>query len=137
MKHKLIALTLALTALCWAQSSTPSAPSTPSQSTVPAEKGKCPCCDKATANTKDGHSCCANHEKHVTDGKEMSSCCGGKDATSCMAGKDKRSCCGNSCSKDKGAAACGKTCIQECKNGCCGKKTEKAAGECCHTETRS
>jgi len=137
MKHKLIALILALTVVSWAQTT----PSTPQQSSAPAEKGKCPCCDKmASADSKNAHASCDHHMKHTGDGKEMAgccsdkdkdakSCCAGSDAKSCMKGdKDKSACCGDSCGKDKTADKCcgGK----DCEKGCCSKKTEKAASSC-------
>jgi len=141
MKHKLIALILALTVVSWAQTATQTTPSTPQQSSAPAEKGKCPCCDKmASADTKDAHAFCDHHMKHTGDGKEMAgccsdkdkdakSCCGGSDAKSCMKGdKDKSACCGDSCGKDKTADKCcgGK----DCEKGCCSKKSENAASSC-------
>ncbi len=148
MKHKMIALILALTVVSWAQTPTQTTPSTLQPSTAPAEKTKCPCCDKmAAADTKEAHASCARHMKHSGDGKEMAGCCSGKDkdAKSCCAGddakscmksaKDKSACCGDSCGKDKAAASCcsGK----DCEKGCCSKKTEKAAGSCSRTGMHS
>ena len=148
MKHKLIALILALTVVSWAQTATQTTPSTPQQSTAPAEKTKCPCGDKmAAADTKDAHASCARHMKHSVDGKEMAGCCSGKDkdaksccagddAKSCMKGaKDKSACCGDSCGKDKAPEACcgGK----DCEKGCCSKKTEKAVGSCLRSGVHS
>jgi len=115
MKHKMIALILALTVMSWAQTTTQTSPTTPQQSTTPAEKGKCPCCDKmSTADAKEGPACCAHHADNGAAGKEVASCCtgegaksccGGKDAKSCMRnGKDKAACCSDC--KDKTAAAC-------------------------------
>jgi hypothetical protein len=144
MKHKMITLILALTVVSWAQTATQPTPSTPPQSSAPAEKAKCPCCDKmAAADTKDAHASCADHMKHMKhagDGKEMAGCCSGKDkdaksccagddAKSCMKGdKDKSACCGENAGKDKTAGACcgGK----DCGKGCCSKKTEKAVSSC-------
>lgn len=147
MKHKLIALILALTVASWAQTATQTAPSTPQQSSAPAEKGKCPCCDKMAADNKDAPACCADHMKHTSDGKEMAgccsgqgkgakSCCAGSDAKSCMKGnKDKSACCSDSCGKDKTAAACcgGK----DCEKGCCSKKSEKADSSCSRSSMHS
>lgn len=78
MKHKLIALILAFTAVSWAQTATPNSTPTPQQSTVPADAKACPCCDKAaSAEAKDGPACCAHHTMAATDGKEPA-CCAGK-----------------------------------------------------------
>jgi hypothetical protein len=156
MKFKMIALVLALTLMSWAQTATQTAPSAPQQSTVPAEKAKCPCCDKmANADTKDAPACCTHHDMRghtmdAKDSKEMASCCAGKGAKSgdckegmaCMKNdKDKAaaSCCkdacdkdGVSCGKDKTAASCcGNGCGQDGKKGCCSEKTEKSAKNCC------
>lgn len=149
MKHKMIALILALTVVSWAQTATQSAPAAPQQNTAPAEKGKCPCCDKmAAAGAKDAHACCAHHDHHSGDAKEMASCCSGKDAKSCcgadakscMRGDNgKAACCADCCGKDKTAAACcGGKCGKDCEKGCCASnKTEKAARYCCDREHRS
>ena len=147
MKHKMIALILALTVVSWAQTATQTTPSTPQQSAAPAEKEKCACCDKMSApNAKDAHACCAEHMKHTGDRKDMAACCSGKDkdAKSCCAGgetscmkwdKDKSACCGDSCGKDKTAATCcgGKN----CERGCCSKKAEKAASSCSRSSMHS
>jgi hypothetical protein len=145
MKYRMLALILALTVVSWAQTET--APSTTQQSTVPAEKAKCACCDKMGAgDMKDVESCCAHHDMKSRDGKdskEMASCCGGKDAKSCMKnGKDKTAaaCCKQGCSKgssgkDKTAiACCGSKCDRNAK-GCC-SKMEKSAKNCCEKESR-
>jgi hypothetical protein len=141
MKHKMIALILALTVVSWAQTVTQTTASTPQQSSAPAEKGKC--CDKMAADSKDAPASCADHMKHMKhggDGKEMAGCCSGKDkdaksccvgsdAKSCMKGdKDKSACCGESCGKDKTAATCCGS--KECEKGCCSKKSEKTASNC-------
>ncbi len=52
MRYKMFALMLALTVATWAQTSTQTTPATPQQSTVPAEKAKCACCDKMAAVTR-------------------------------------------------------------------------------------
>src|SRR5579859_2568042 len=129
MKFKMLALILALTVASWAQTSTPTPPSTPQQSTEPAAKAKS--CDKmATGDAKDAPACCAHHDMQSKDmqskdGKEMASCCAAKGSTadakggmSCMRnGKhENASCCGKdgcgkegcgteSCAKDKTASA--------------------------------
>lgn len=141
MKYKLIAVVLALTVMSWAQTATQTMPPTTDQSAAPAEKAKCPCCDKmAAADAKDSHSCCAHHDMKAGDMKagdmkDMASCCAGKDAKSCTKGdKDAAgtSCCGDKCSKEKMASCCGDKCSKDGK-GCCAssKKTEKTARNCC------
>src|ERR1039458_7309586 len=92
MRYKMFALILALTVATWAQTSTQTTPATPQQSTTPADKAKCGCCDKmAATDAKDAHACCARHDMKgdmkAADGKEMASCCAGKDAKS-SGGKD-------------------------------------------------
>jgi hypothetical protein len=150
MKPRVLALILALTVACWAQTATQNTPATPPQSTAPAEKAKCPCCDKmAASDTKDARACCAHHDHHSGDSKEMASCCSGKDAKSCCgdadakscikSDKDKAACCAD-CGKDKTAAACcGGNCGKEPQKGCCcaTNKTEKTARNCCAREHRS
>ena len=133
MKYKMIAAILALTVMGWAQTAAQTSPSTPQQSTAPAEKGKCSCCDKMSADkadAKDGHACCAHHDMKAGDDKEMASCCGGKDAKSCMKDdKTAASCCKESCGKDKTAAdCCDRANGKDCGKGCCAsKKAEKPA----------
>ena len=124
MKYKMAALILALTVAAWAQTT----PTTPHQSTVPADKAKCACCDKmAPTDTKDAHASCARNMKASADGKDMGSCCGGKDAKSCMKGD-----------KDKTASAqCGEKCSKQCEKGCCSKKNETTAKNCCASRLRS
>jgi hypothetical protein len=132
MKHKLLALILALTVVSWAQTATPTAPD--SQST---DKAKCGCCDKmASADMKDGKMSCMRHAaKH---GKDAASCCGGKD---CCAGKDAKACmkdakgasCCKDCGKDKMASAC---CGKDCKECTCSAKKEKTAKNCCEHAVR-
>jgi hypothetical protein len=135
-----------MTIVSWAQTATQSAPSTPEQSTVPADKAKCSCCDKTRpADAKDAPAYCAHHDMHKKDSKEMASCCAAKNAMSsskgamCCMRKGKHqavaSCCKedcskdgcnkDSCAKDKTASAC---CDGKDQKGCySGKKTEKAA----------
>lgn len=138
MKYKTLAAILALTVMCWAQTSTQAAPSTPQQSTVPADK-KCACCDKMTAtDAKDAHACCAHHDAQAKDSKEMASCCAGKDAKS--DGKDAMACMKND--KDKTAAAScgdcgsGNCCSKDHEKGCCAShmKGEETAMNCCGKE---
>ncbi|MGA7402213.1 MAG: hypothetical protein WBW38_19505 [Candidatus Sulfotelmatobacter sp.] len=119
MRFKLIALILALTVMSWAQTATPSAPSTPQQSTVPAGAKACPCCDKASAEMKEGDACSAHHATAAKGAK--AACCSGKDAKSC-----KRN------SADTTAAACcgGENCGKECGKECAGKQGRKIAGSC-------
>ena len=150
MKHKMFALILALSVACWAQTATQTAPAAPQQSTAPAEKGKCPCCDKmTTADAKDAHTCCAHHDHHSGDGKEMAPCCSGKDGKSCCRGADAKSCsksdkdkaaCCSDCAKDKTAGmSCCRNCGKEGEKGCCctANKTEKTARNSCGGEHRS
>lgn len=137
MKHKMLALILALTVASWAQTATPAAPE--SQNPASTEKAKCACCDKmASADTKGGKMSCPRHASK--DGKEAASCCGGKDS-SCCAGKDAKSCmkdskgssCCKDCGKDKMTSACSD---KECKGCSCAPKHEKAAKNCCPHEVR-
>jgi hypothetical protein len=155
MRYKMFALILALTVATWAQTSTPTAPSTPQQGLVPAEKAMC---NKMSAgDSKDAPACCARHsmksDMQAEDNKATASCCASKDATSgskdvmsCMKNdKDKTaaSCCKDGCSKgscgkDKTAAACcGGKCGKD-EKGCCSKmKSEKTAKNCCSKEMHS
>lgn len=153
MKYKLIAAVLALTVMSWAQTATQTAPSTPQQSTAPAEKGKCPCCDKlASTDAKESHSCCAQHDMkagEMGDMKDMGSCCASKDKASCCDSKDAKSCmkgdkdgsakscCGDKCSKEKMASCCGDKCSKDGKGCCAGKKTDKNAKNCCADKLES
>jgi|SRR5579859_3499051 len=160
MKYKMLALILALTVMTWAQTTTQTAPSAPQQSTAPADKEKCPCCDRmAATDSKDMKGCCAghdmaHHDMKDSDGKEHASCCAGKhamsadgkDAMSCMKGdKDKAmaSCCKEGCSKescgkDKTAAACcGDKCGKDGKGCCSSMKKDKTAKSCCKHEVQS
>jgi|CZKD01.1.fsa_nt_gi hypothetical protein len=160
MRYKMFALILALTVATWAQTSTQTTPATPQQSTTPADKAKCGCCDKmAATDAKDAHACCARHDMKgdmkAADGKEMASCCagkdakssGGKDAMACMKNdKDKTaaSCCKDDCSKDScgkdktAAACCAGKCGKDGEKGCCsGMKSEKTAKSCCAKEMHS
>jgi hypothetical protein len=145
MKYKMLALILALTVASWAQTATQNTPAAPAQSTAPAEKGKCPCCDKMT-DAKAGQSCC-HHEMAGKDekalsccsGKDAKSCCGGSDAKSCMrSDKDKTACCAD-CGKDKTAAGCcGGECGKHHETGCCShEKSEKTAMNCCDKQCAS
>jgi hypothetical protein len=143
MKPKMLALIMVLTVASWSQTATQTSPSTPQQSTVPAEKAKCACSEKmASADAKEAPSCCAHHMKESADNKEMSSCCGGKDAKSCMKGdKDKTAaaCCKDSCGKDKtasvqGGETCGKKCGKHCEQGCCAAKGSETTAKSCGRE---
>jgi hypothetical protein len=109
MKHKMIALILALTVVPWAQTVTQTTPSTPQQSSAAADKGKC--CDKMAADPEDAPASCAHHRQHTGDGKEMAGRCSGKhkDAKSCSVGSDAKSC----MKGDKDKSACyGESCRQ-------------------------
>jgi hypothetical protein len=129
MKIRLIAIILALAALSWAQTPTPTKPNAtePSTAAAPAAtKADCPCCQKM-AEGNAGESCCAHHQDASV--KSEASCCErteGKEAISCMKGD-----------KDKSADACcenGK--CGEGKEGCCSKSektTEHTSMVCCAT----
>lgn len=130
MKHKMLAVIVALTVTSWAQTATQSPPDS-KPGTASTEKAKCGCCEKM-ASSKDGKMSCMRHA--AKDGKETASCCGGKD---CCAGKDAKSCmkdakdmgsCCKDCGKDKMAAAC---CGKDCKECSCSGKKEKTASNCC------
>jgi len=138
MKPKMLALILALTVVSWAQTSTQNTPTGPQQSTAPAGKAKCACCDKmASTDMNDMKGCCAHHDMQSKDSKETASCCSGKDAKSCCGG-DGKSCarsdkdakaasCKDCCSKDKMATGCG-DCGKTGDKCCCSKtNTEKTA----------
>ena len=139
MKSKIFTLILALTVVSWAQTSTQTAPSDPTQNSAPADKAKASCCDKMAGN---GASCPRHGKKDAKDmasccgGKEMKSCCGGKDAKSCMkADKDAAGCCKDGCGTDKAAKSCCGD--KECEKGCCSSmKSEKTAKNCCAHEPR-
>jgi hypothetical protein len=136
MKHTLLALILALTAVSWAQDATP-APSTDQQTST--EKQKCACCDKMSASDSKDMKMCARHGKHAKGAK--GSCCAGEKAMSCCS-KDGKSCmkddktaaaCCKNCGKDKTASSC---CGKDCVEGCCSKNVE-AAMNCCHHASHS
>src|ERR1039458_196939 len=113
MRHKLIALVLALTAVSWAQTATQTATSTSPQNTAPSDAKACPGCNKmasADMQVKDGPACCMRPAKATTDGKEPA-CCAGKDKAACCSGKDAKSCKRNRA--DKTAVSC-------CSNQKCG-----------------
>jgi len=136
MKHTLLALILALTAVSWAQDATP-APSTEPQTST--EKQKCACCDKMSASDSKDMKMCARHGKHAKGAK--GSCCAGEKAMSCCS-KDGKSCmkddktaaaCCKNCGKDKTASSC---CGKDCVEGCCSKNVE-AAMNCCQHASHS
>jgi hypothetical protein len=128
MKHKLVAVILALTVISWAQTSTQTNPSTP-------EKSKCACCDKMAVGATDDHAACMRG-RHA-DAKEMASCCTGKEGKSCCEGKDAKSCMkgdktASSCCKDgygtdKMASCCDRKGAKGCGKGCCASKSGKTA----------
>jgi hypothetical protein len=139
MRYKMFALILALTVATWAQTSTQVSPAAPEQSTAPAAKEKCACCDKmAATDSKDAHSCCAHHDMKADSGKDAMSCmksASDKTAASCC----KDGCSKDSCAKDKTASAC---CAGKCgkagEKGCCsGMKSDKTAKSCCAKEMHS
>jgi hypothetical protein len=139
MKHKLLALLLALTAMSWAQSTTPNQTLAPEQKSAPADaKPACPCCDKMAdhaAMHKDME-CCANHKASAKDDKEATSCCSEKDAKgemSCCGDKDAKACMKKNGTKDdKSSASCPKDkCGEGHEMACCSAKEGSASG-CCH-----
>jgi hypothetical protein len=135
MRLKLIALMLALTVTSWAQTATPSAPSTPQQGTVSAEAKACPCCDKGSAKVKDGHACCARHAMAAKDGKEPA-CCAGKEKAACCAGENAKSCQYTSASETAAACCGGRNCGKDCGKECGSTKPAKelansCSGRCC------
>lgn len=126
MKPKLIVLILALTALSWAQTTTP-VPSA-EQNSTPA-KASCPCCEKMASADQKAMDCCKHHDASGKEGKEMK-CCASKDGkdASCCSGKDAK------CSKDDKASA---SCCATAKPGegqemsCCAKDNKNGAKGCC------
>ena len=135
MKHKILAMMLAVTVMSWAQTATQTSPATPQQSTTPAEKPKCACCDKM-AGTNADHAACMRHGHGDTkemasccSGKEGMPCCGGKDAKSCMKGdKTGESCCKEGCGKEMKVSCCNHKAGKQCGKGCCASnKSEKPA----------
>jgi hypothetical protein len=133
MKHKILAIMLALTVISWGQTATQATPSTPQQSTAPAGKANCACCDKmAASDAKDAHAACMRHGHG--DAKEMASCCASKDEKSCCGGKDAKSC----MKGDKAAASCCKEgCSKEMKASCCDHKGGKQCGKDCCSSNKS
>jgi len=126
MKFKMIALTLALSLVSWAQTATPS-PSTDQPAQSSASAGCSDCC-KHMADDKDAKGCC--HDMHAKADSKQGSCCGGQDGKGCM-GKDAKS-----CMKDDSAdASCtgGKCCDMKDAKGCCSHSAdgEKTAMACC------
>ena len=119
MKHKMLAVILALTGMSWAQTSTQTAPS---QNPVPTDKAQPSCCEKMANGSKDGSPACMRPK----DGKEMASCCTGKDEAPCC-GKDAKvcmkdgkyttDCCKEGSAMGKAASCCDR---KECGKGCCG-----------------
>lgn len=153
MRYKMFALILALTVATWAQTSTQTTPSTPQQSTVPADKAKSACCDKmAATGAKDAPTSCAREDMKSDmkdkDDKEMASCCAGKDAKAsgvkdamaCMKNDKEKaaSFCKGACNTEKTAACCAGKCAKDGEKGCCsGMKSEKTAKNCCAKELHS
>ena len=139
MRYKMFALILALTVATWAQTSNQVTPVAPQQSTAPAARAKCACCDKmAATDSKDAQSCCAHHDMKADAGKDAMSCMkGANDKTAASCCKD--GCSKDSCAKDKTASACcGAKCGKAGKKGCCsGMKSDKTAKSCCAKEMHS
>lgn len=134
MRHKVLALVLALTVVSWAQTSTQTASSDQQQSI---EKAKSPCCDKMASGDSKDAKMCMRHDKHAKDkdccaGKQTASCCS-KDAKSCMKDDNASASCCKDCSQDKTASSC---CGKECKGACCSKKTAVVLN-CCRQGSHS
>jgi hypothetical protein len=141
MKHKMLAIVIALTAMCWAQTATKSTAANPQQDSASATSAKCPCCDKMAA----GEMKCAHHDRQAKDSKDTMP--DGKEGMSCMRTKQRATgaCCGQDCtkdacskasSKDKTASCCGDRCNKDGKCCCAGKTGEKTAANCCQRGLR-
>ncbi len=133
MKHKLIAILLALTIASWAQTATPNTPPAPDQKSAPAD-AKAGCCDKMAehADMHNGMACMRHADASKTDKQDKqsvkgsASCCAGKDAkNSCCSGKE-----GMSCSKDAKSSCCDKKAGEGHEMACCSAKDGKA-DSCC------
>ena len=133
MKHKLIAILLALTIASWAQTATPNTTPAPEQKSAPAD-AKAGCCDKMAehADMHNGMACMRHPDASKTDKQDKqsvkgsASCCAGKDAkNSCCAGKE-----GKSCSKDAKSSCCDKKSGEGHEMACCSAKDGKA-DSCC------
>jgi hypothetical protein len=136
MKFKLCVLSLALTVVSWAQSTTPNQTAAPEQNTSsPDGKSACPCCDKmASADHADQHKgmqACMHHAASSKDAKETTSCCSDKEAKgemACCGGKDAKAC----VKGDKSSAACCGKCAEGHEMACCsGKDGDAASHGCC------
>ncbi len=132
MKHKLLALVLALTPMSWAQTEAPAPAPAPQQNTAPAEKKACSCCDKMSgAKSAEGPSCCARAQATASDGKTPS-CCAGKSA-GCCSDKNAKSC---TRSMEQTATACNrKSCGKQCGKSCSAKKADTTARNNVNAET--
>jgi len=133
MKHKLIAILLALTIASWAQTATPNSTPSPEQKAAPADT-KAGCCDKMAehADMHKGMACMRHPDASKTDKQDKQSvkgspsCCAGKDAkNSCCAGKE-----GKSCSKGAKSSCCDKKSGEGHEMACCSAKDGKA-DSCC------
>ncbi len=133
MKHKLIAILLALTIASWAQTATPNTPPAPDLKSAPAD-AKAGCCDKMAehADMHNGMACMRHADASKTDKQDKQSvkgspsCCAGKDAkNSCCAGKE-----GKSCSKGAKSSCCDKKSGEGHEMACCSAKDGKA-DSCC------
>lgn len=161
MKFRVIALTLVLTVVSWAQKSSQTLPVNPDKpGTTPAataaachhggakdascctnmkgmdKDSKLCCAHQDAASDKDGMACCHQEAK---DGEEAMSCSKGKDGKACMK-QDKSAnastvagCCpdGDCCGKGKACCGSEKNASTAAKSGCCGDHCEMSG----HAET--
>lgn len=118
MKYKMLSLTLALAAISWAQTATPTTPSTPQNGTP---RGSCACCENMAS--ADAHACCARNGAHNTGAKEMAACSTSKQGASRCAGQDAKS--STKAGKDKCSSDCDKS---EPAKACCGSGEKQCAG---------
>ena len=115
MKYRLIALILALTTACWAQTPAPAQSATSEKSS----DTQCARCDKtasaSTSASAEHKHACMHVKSAAKDGKEVVSCCSAKDAASCCQGKD-----GKACAKmmENASASCGEKCAAGCEKDC-------------------
>jgi len=123
MKHKLIAILLALTIASWAQTATPNTTPSPEQKSAPADT-KAGCCDKMAehADMHKGMACMRHPDASKTDKQDKQSV---KGSPPCCARKE-----GKSCSKGAKSSCCDKKSGEGHEMACCSAKDGKA-DSCC------
>lgn len=137
MQYKMLALTLALAAISWAQTATPTTPSTPQAGN---SRAQCACREKmARADGNDAQRCCARPGARNTGAQEMASRCSGKEGASGCSDQDAKSSTKpgkDKCRSDGGPGemaktCCGSHCRKQCADRrCCGARSlEKAASD--------